>query len=57
MENPRYTPVYPGIQTRQAYDAAINDLTEVAEQQAGRRNKIDDLMAQAEKVRIAVRWV
>lgn len=34
----------------QAYDAAINDLTEVAEQQAGRPNRIDDLMAQAEKV-------
>ena len=33
-----------------AYDAAINDLTEVAEQQAGRPNKIDDLMARAEKV-------
>ncbi|CAN0038698.1 unnamed protein product [Pylaiella littoralis] len=33
----------------EAYDAAINNLTEVAEQQAGRPNKIDDLMAQAEK--------
>lgn len=40
------------IRTRhgQAYDAAINNLTEVAEQQAGRPNKIDDLMTQAEKV-------
>ncbi|CAN0191506.1 unnamed protein product, partial [Ectocarpus fasciculatus] len=33
----------------EAYDAAINDLTEVAEQQAGRPNRIDDLMAQAER--------
>ncbi|CAM9989729.1 unnamed protein product, partial [Ectocarpus sp. 4 AP-2014] len=33
----------------EAYDTAINDLTEVAEQQAGRPNRIDDLMAQAER--------
>lgn len=33
-----------------AYDAAINDLDEVAEQQAGRHNKIDDLMTEAEQV-------
>jgi len=38
----------------QAYDNAINDLTEVAEQQAGRSNKIDDLMAEAERVRVCV---
>ncbi|CAM9636300.1 unnamed protein product [Ascophyllum nodosum] len=33
----------------EAYDAAINNLDEVVEQQAGRRNRIDDLMTEAEQ--------
>lgn len=35
----------------QAYDNAINDLAEVALQQEGEPNRIDALMAEAERVR------
>ena len=48
--DPNISPVRIGM-ILQAYDAAINDLAEVAEQQAGRPNRIDDLMTEAEQVR------